>query len=133
MQVTCRQLGFLLAVGVTTTSFYGGAGEDVRVWVEGLECEGNESDISECGTAGGWGEVSGYCENHTRDAGVICADDPAALSVRLVGGATEREGRVEVLFGDVWGGVCDDGWGLEEANVVCQQLGYDFAEEIPTG
>ena len=40
-----------------------------------------------------------------------------------------REGRVEVLFGDEWGGVCDDGWGLEESTVVCRQLGFDYAEE----
>lgn len=132
-QVTCVQLGFLLGVGVTTMSSYGGVGDDVRVWVEEVECEGSESDISECETVGGWGDVSSDCENHTRDAGVICANDPDALSVRLVGGATVMEGRVEVLFGDGWGGVCDDGWGLEEANVVCRQLGYDFSEEIPAG
>lgn len=55
------------------------------------------------------------------------------MSGATVGGATVREGRVEVLFGDSWGGVCDDGWGLEEANIVCRQLGYESAEDIPTG
>ena len=57
-------------------------------------------------------------------------DDPSALSVRLVGGASRREGRVEVLFGDGWGGVCDDGWGQHESFVVCRQLGFDFVDEL---
>ena len=44
-----------------------------------------------------------------------------------------EEGRVEIFFGDSWGTICDDGWGLEEADVVCRQLGYDHAEEAISG
>ena len=45
--------------------------------------------------------------------------------MRLVGGATENEGRLEVCAKNMWGTVCDDEFGVNESMVVCRQLGYD--------
>ena len=44
--------------------------------------------------------------------------------VRLVGGSGSHEGRVEVCVDHQWGKVCDDHWDVNDAKVVCRQLGY---------
>lgn len=51
---------------------------------------------------------------------VICVQG----GIRLVGGSTAREGRVEVCNNNAWGTVCDDQFGTNDARVACRQLGF---------
>ena len=45
----------------------------------------------------------------------------------MVGGSTKNEGRIEIRGQGKWGTVCDDSFGLDDANVICKMLGYPSA------
>ena len=47
-----------------------------------------------------------------------------AMKVRLQGGATPNQGRLEVFHDSAWGTVCDDYWNNSSAGVACRSLGF---------
>ncbi|RVE69555.1 hypothetical protein OJAV_G00079170 [Oryzias javanicus] len=59
--------------------------------------------------------------------------EPQEGHVRLTGPDSPAEGRVEVFHNGKWGTVCDDGWGMKEAQVVCRQLSFPGAKAVITG
>ena len=56
---------------------------------------------------------------------MFCGDKE--LKVRLRSGMTSNKGRVELKLNGTWGTICDDYWGIEEANVICRMLNYSGA------
>ena len=50
--------------------------------------------------------------------------NPSSVYVRLAGGNSAYEGRVEVYAFGKWGTICDDDWNSTDAGVICNMLGY---------
>ncbi|XP_062609505.1 uncharacterized protein LOC134271297 [Saccostrea cucullata] len=115
-QVLCKQLGLPYAHAFPN-NFGPGTGS---IWLDDVMCMGSEGNILECNQT----EIGNNDCDHTEDIGVVCTDTPPKLQIRLVGGARNDEGRVEVNIGAGWGTVCDDEWDSNEATVVCRMLGF---------
>ena len=49
------------------------------------------------------------------------------VHVRLNGADIEYGGRVEVFHQGMWGRICRNEWGIDDAKVVCRQLGFNDA------
>ena len=68
------------------------------------------------------------CSNVKETRGVVSTlfsfISASALTVRLQGGFSQFEGRVEVLYNGTWGTVCDDYFSDTAAKVVCRMLNY---------
>ncbi|NXD49034.1 NETR protein, partial [Corvus moneduloides] len=137
-EVVCRQLGLSGTPKALSWAHYGqGSGP---ILLDEVQCSGNELSLDQCKKSD-WGQQN--CD-HIEDAGVSC--DPftgtevplcqsgaccpfllpplAEGTVRLAGGRSPGEGRVEVYYNGDWGTVCDDGWTELGAQVVCRQLGF---------
>ncbi|XP_031563150.1 scavenger receptor cysteine-rich type 1 protein M130-like [Actinia tenebrosa] len=124
--VICKMLNF---TGALTISHWGKHTGNLSFELVN-HCKGTETSMKEC--QGLKLEQVNTCEGDNY-AGVVCTPKtvgtptPLPQNVRLRGGSDNARGRVEVKRHKVWGTVCNSGWDMREANVVCRMRGFDSA------
>nr|XP_051676015.1 neurotrypsin isoform X2 [Oryctolagus cuniculus] len=121
-EVICRQLG-LSGIAKAWNQAYFGEGSG-PIMLDEVRCTGNELSIEQCPKSS-WGEHN--C-GHKEDAGVSCTPLTDGV-IRLAGGKSSHEGRLEVYYRAQWGTVCDDGWTELNTYVVCRQLGFKYGKQ----
>ncbi|XP_068745094.1 scavenger receptor cysteine-rich type 1 protein M160-like [Montipora capricornis] len=94
-----------------------------------VQCVGTEKTLQQCqysdmvNSRGRYG-VGVVCKSHYFYTGDI------DIPIRLQGSMLPNTGRVEVFYAGVWGSISSDNWDMNDATVVCRQLGYRDGAEV---
>ncbi|XP_052259365.1 sushi, von Willebrand factor type A, EGF and pentraxin domain-containing protein 1-like [Dreissena polymorpha] len=74
-------------------------------------------------TANGWTTIE-ECQEYSYPLNI--------QEIRLVDGNSTFDGRVEIKVFNTWGTICDDAFGMEDANVICKMIGFYPAKGFRT-
>ncbi|XP_028916415.2 scavenger receptor cysteine-rich domain-containing protein SCART1-like [Ornithorhynchus anatinus] len=113
--VLCRQLGCGPALATAGGASFGVG--DGPAWTDAFHCAGTEPHLWNCPRSA---LGAAACQpNHVATA--VCSGE-SAEALRLQGGQSRCDGRVEISLRGSWSRIVAEAWGLAEAGVVCRQL-----------
>ena len=137
--VACRQLGYTDVLNVLTGPSYA---TNQSIWLGFLNCNGLESSLLQCvqsfdsngctSLQNTWLVCGKYYKKEAITLLCDCvsiagADVPTEGAIKLSGADSPSAGRVNVFHNGKWGRVCQHGWDLADAQVVCRQLKFQGA------
>ena len=99
----------------------------------GITCSGQSGIrfIQDCSFSVLSGYSAGSCSLQSEMVvGCYESANCRAGDVRLVGGNSASEGRVELCAQGLWGAISTSSWDLNDARVVCRQLGLPWQCEL---
>ncbi|XP_044065919.1 scavenger receptor cysteine-rich type 1 protein M160-like [Siniperca chuatsi] len=97
---------------------------DSKVWLNEVKCEGSESHLWDCDFPG-WG-ISAYQKDTVKK--IKCTN---TIEINLDGFSCAGAVRYSTDGGTPSGYFCDENWGQDDANILCESLGCGKSKEIP--
>ncbi|XP_072123039.1 scavenger receptor cysteine-rich domain-containing protein DMBT1-like [Mobula birostris] len=105
------------------------------IWLDEVKCKGSESLLSSCPSS----PLGQHDCDHKEDVFVVCSGRPGncqpdrseSVKLRLMNGGSRCAGRLEVHYWGIWGTVHSYTWDLQDATVVCRELGCGKAVDAP--
>uniref|UniRef100_H2ZV39 SRCR domain-containing protein n=1 Tax=Latimeria chalumnae TaxID=7897 RepID=H2ZV39_LATCH len=121
-KVACQEVGCGFPNLVLARSQVGGRNGKIME----VKCKGHETHLGFCAMSPA---PQQNC-THNNIVYLICS---GYKNYTLVNGSNDCSGRVELQFRDTWGSVCDHGWDLQDADILCQQSNCGYAIATPGG